>query len=104
MTMSGVKSSIVDETRLPRTTRNLIQRNNEDLMQFNTSQSDLILCIARINGDIFHYLEIQSVSHAEPEQGGTQTLMNLSSCLAICFTNIARVIPLGSSWYLTVLI
>lgn len=67
-------------------------------MQLNTSQSNFVLSIGRINGDIFHYLEIQSVSHAEPEQGGTQTLMNFSSCLAISFTNIARVIPLGSSW------
>ena len=87
-----------NETRLPRIARNLFQRGNVEVMQFDTSRSHFVVRVDRVNGGSSHFLGEWSVRRTKFEWGEVRTPINFSSCLAISFTNFARVIPLGTSW------
>ena len=56
--MSGVKLLDVEEKGLPRTTRHSFQSSDVDVMQLDTSWSDFVLRVVRIDDGRFHFLKI----------------------------------------------
>ena len=96
--MSGAKLPAVDEIGLPRTKRHLPQSSNMDVTQFNTPRSDFVPLGSRLDGGRSHFLNIQPVSRAELEGERARTSIKFSNCLAISFTNFARLIVCGFPW------
>ena len=48
---TGGSQTVADETRLPRTTRNLLQRSNVDVREFDASRPNFVPRICGIDGD-----------------------------------------------------